>query len=80
MTTIGSQILLAIMTQSKTQIAFTFYSSRCHLKEHGKYFYFQNKPIIQEYAEKLRAEFEQEKKRAVNVATRFDVFKEIDLI
>ena len=25
---------------------------------------------FQEYAEKLRAEFEQEKKRAVNVATR----------
>ena len=43
-------------------------------------FTFKNKPIIQEYAEKLRAEFEQEKKRAVNVATRFDVFKEIDLI
>ena len=26
--------------------------------------------FLQEYAEKLRAEFEQEKKRAVNVATR----------
>ena len=32
MTTVGSQILLAIMTQSKTPIAFTFYSSGCHLK------------------------------------------------
>ena len=68
------------MTQSKTQIAFAFYSSGCHLKGAWKMAYFQNKPIIQEYAEKLRAEFEQEKKRAVNVATRFDVFKEIDLI
>ena len=26
---------------------------------------------MQEYAEKLRAEFEQEKKRAINVATRY---------
>ena len=53
---------------------------RMSLKRSLEKIYFQNKPIIQEYAEKLRAEFEQEKKRAVNVATRFDVFKEIDLI
>ena len=35
-----------------------------------KFFLLQILIVCQEYAEKLRAEFEQEKKRAVNVATR----------